>query len=330
SNFSMPVKTTTGHPGNYTITAENVSSFPSGACILLYDSYTGISTDLRSSSYSFSLSDTTISARFTLNITIDPSLQVTSTKVDPTCSAPNGGQIVALGNSAGPWNYYWKDENGAPIKTSLNKTTADTLNVSLAGTYLLDVNTAGSCDNNSSQFTINNIEVPVADFTCEDTVYLSAGATVNIYNFSANATTNAWDFGDGTGTSSDAAPIYTYQQEGIYTILLTTESSTSCIDTAQKIVVVENNAVGLNSSVAGVLLIKTISEDQYIIQQKFNYQQMVSVKLYDASGKLVNDFGTNRTEQLNVNLDLSLKGAGIYYMRINSDAGQQTLKLIKQ
>src|SRR5262249_33987138 len=149
SNFSMPVKTTTGYPGNYTISAENISSFPPGACILLYDSYTGITTDLRTDSYSFSLSDTTLNARFVLNITIDPSLQVTSTKTDPTCSSPNGGQIVAIGNSAGPWNYYWKDENGAPIKTSLNKTTSDTLNVTTAGTYLLDVNTAGSCDNNS-------------------------------------------------------------------------------------------------------------------------------------------------------------------------------------
>ena len=35
----------------------------------------------------------------------------------------------------------------------------------------------------------------------------------------------AWDFGDGTGTSTDASPSYTYQNAGTYTVKLTVANS---------------------------------------------------------------------------------------------------------
>ena len=45
--------------------------------------------------------------------------------------------------------------------------------------------------------------------------------TVTFTNTSSNATSYLWDFGDGVGTSTEENPIYTYAEEGIYTVKLT-------------------------------------------------------------------------------------------------------------
>jgi len=60
---------------------------------------------------------------------------------------------------------------------------------------------------------------PAADFTV-DTSNLAATFT----NTSTNATTYLWDFGDNTGTSTEANPLYTYTQAGTYTVQLTASS----------------------------------------------------------------------------------------------------------
>ncbi len=508
SNYSTPLKAITGYSGNYTITADGFASFSPGACITLYDTYTGITTDLRNSSYSFTLSDTTLTARFTLNITINP-LQISSTINDPSCLEPATGKIIAEGVSAGPWNYYWKDQNGIVLKTSLNKTTADTLDSLIAGTYLLEINTAGACDNNSSQFvinapinsaplqinssindpsclqptsgkivaigtnvgpwdytwkdvnglvvqttlnsmtadtldslsggnylleintvglcdrnalqfavdtpnilpplqinssvvdpacsspgsgqivasgvnggpwnyywkdqngntiqtslnsftadtlnaslggvftlevntvslcdyytsqyTVNAVLVPTAVFAFVDTIYISLGGIENFNNASINSSINYWDFGDGAGASTVESPSYIYQIPGSYTVTLVCESSTACFDTTIGVVTVIDEAIGLQSiGSEAQLVVKTLSENQYTVQQKLSSQQNVSLKLFDALGKVIMEVGPNKTDFVYIQLDLREYVGGIYYLKINNDSGTQTIKLIKQ
>lgn len=55
---------------------------------------------------------------------------------------------------------------------------------------------------------------PVANFNAE-----VDGLTVTFVNTSANATTYAWDFGDG-GTSTEASPVHTYAAAGDYDVTL--------------------------------------------------------------------------------------------------------------
>ena len=62
-------------------------------------------------------------------------------------------------------------------------------------------------------------EKPIASFQVEvsETDFLS----VICSNFSQNATTYEWDFGDGVGTSTEESPTYTYATTGTYSISLT-------------------------------------------------------------------------------------------------------------
>lgn len=58
---------------------------------------------------------------------------------------------------------------------------------------------------------------PTADF-----LYTIDGLTVDFENVSENATSYAWDFGDGNSSTSEN-PTHTYAAEGTYTVTLTAE-----------------------------------------------------------------------------------------------------------
>lgn len=327
-NFSMPLKAITGYAGAFTISAGNISSFPAGGCISLYDNYTGITTDLRNDTYAFTLSDTTLSARFTLNITLNP-LQVNTSTNDPTCNQPSSGQIIAVGNNSGPWNYHWKDDNGLPIKTSLNKSDPDTLDALSGGVFVLEMNTVGSCDNNTTQFALNGVDVTNASFNSPDSLYLGLGANVSFVNSSTNALLNSWSFGDGFGFSGSIAPDYQYTTNGVYLVMLITESSTGCTDTATRQIVVINDATGIRTNTGEEIIVKTLAENVYLIQQTLFTQQQISAILLDGQGKQINNFGTNRTSELNYHIDMSAFSSGIYYLKLTKEEGEMIIKLIK-
>jgi len=328
SSFSMPLKTTTGHTGTYTISLANFNSFPTGACISLYDTFNGVTTDLKTSNYVFTLNSTTTNARFIVNITINP-LTILTNVSQPNCSQPNSGEIVVVGNNSGPWNYIWKDATGATIKSSLNKTTADTLlNVS-GGDYTIDINTVGQCDANDSTFTLNVIDIVSAQFSSVDTTYLSSGASVLFNNTSVNSINDSWDFGDGFGFSSSSNPNYNYSTAGIYTVSLIATSNSGCLDTAYKsIVVVADIVTGITpQGTAELLIVKTVNENEFLIQGAIDAEESLNFKLFDALGKLIIDYGNLYSNDINLSINLKEYKAGIYFLNVTGAKTQKTIKL---
>jgi hypothetical protein len=327
-NFSIPVKARTGYAGIYTITPVNINSFPSGACITLYDKFTNTTTDLTTSNYVFYLADTTTVARFDLNITVNP-LNINSSTNDPSCAQPNSGEIVAKGVNAGPWNYLWKNSSGTTIKTSLNKATADTLNNLSGSTYSVEVSTVGMCDNNTSVFALTPIVIPIASFLSEDTTNLAFGAAVNFTNTSTNSTSDYWDFGDGVGFSTATSPVYNYTTVGTFTASLISTSSTGCNDTtSKKIIVVSDPFAGIisyqnNSS----LIVKTIDLNEYLIQQKLDGNTDLNFKVTDATGRLIMDYGNSKSDKIELRVDLRNYAQGIYFLTILANNQPTIVKL---
>jgi hypothetical protein len=328
STFSMPLKTTTGYTGTYTISLANFNSFPTGACISLYDTLTKITTDLKINKYVFTLSASATNTRFVVNITINP-LNITTAVSQPGCLNPNSGAITAIGNNSGPWNYFWKDASGIIVKTALNKTTADTLLNLTGGDYMLDINTVGQCDNNDSSFTINSIDLVTAQFTTIDTVYLSDGGAINFINNSSNAINNTWDFGDSFGFSSNVDPAYNYYSAGIFTVSLIATSNSGCMDTVFKSVVVmpdiSTGLISQNSS--GSLLLKTLDENEFILQGNIHDSSPLNIKLYDTLGKLIIDYGNFNAEEINLTIKLKSYNAGIYFLNVEGTNTHKTIKL---
>ena len=70
-------------------------------------------------------------------------------------------------------------------------------------------------------------EAVVADFQVSNNYACSIPATISMIDFSINASSYTWDFGDGT-TSTDASPVHVYTNAGIYTISLIVEGNSLC------------------------------------------------------------------------------------------------------
>lgn len=329
-NFTMAVKALTGYTGTYTIGVSDFSSFPAGACVSLYDKITNITTDLRLNNYSFTLADTTSTARFVLHITIHP-LTLTHSLVSPTCQFPDHGRIIAIGLSQGPWNYYWKS-NGNIVKTSLNKAGADTLDGLSGGNFELEINTAGMCDNGAMSFSIDPKIVPLAQFSCVDTLYLDQSDSVHYANTSVNSILDTWLFDNSSWFTNALSPVRCYKVPGSYTTSLMCKSSTGCTSTVSKKLIVTAGTTSIKDQELTLpgLLVKNLGDSEYLLQQYFNETEHISIKLYNMGGELITDYGTIHSNFLSLQVDLTCKPSGVYLMKILNAGKQQVVKLIAE
>ena len=141
----IPIRVKVGTAGSYKITASDLSQVLPESCIMLYDSYTGTTTDLRASSYTCVMSDTTDAPRFMLKILYNIPLSITSTVKNPSTSVTSDGSVIALPSGTGPWTYKWKNALGNVLKTKSNTTQSDTLKNISAGIFTVEVISSGIC-----------------------------------------------------------------------------------------------------------------------------------------------------------------------------------------
>ena len=231
-NYTVPVKIRSGTTTQYTLTPTFLNNIAAGACLNLHDNYTNTDYNLRSGPITLTINDTELTVpRFVLTITTSP-LSVSGSSQNPTCANSGNGYMVATASGAAPWNYYWKDNNNNIIRTSLNKSTDDTLNNANAGSYHVDINTAGTCDNGTVVYTLQGTISPTALFTTPSTTVTLSADTVNVSftNTSTSANTYLWNFGDGSLASSTNA-MHQYTSAGVYAVSLTAVNAL-CGDTS--------------------------------------------------------------------------------------------------
>lgn len=219
-SVSIPVTVLSGYSGSYQIAPLNLNNLPAGACVNLYDRFTNTTHNLKSGPYNFTFSDTTTVNRFLVTITINQT-SINSSATNPACTKNLDGKIIASGTTAGPWNYVWKDGSNAIVKTTNNVSTPDTLKNLGAGTYYVDVNTVGTCDNASASYNIVvTSPLPTSAFSVNADSLDIAGSTPFMFtNASTNASNYTWYFGDGN-TSSQSNPNYMYSTAGEYDVFL--------------------------------------------------------------------------------------------------------------
>lgn len=303
TNYSIPVKILSGTTTPYTISIDNLTSLPSGACLILHDNY-GImpDQDLRTGPFNVTVNDTETVARFVLNITVLP-LNITTNTRQASCNNTHDGLITAVGNDAGPWNYTWKNASGTVVKTSLNKTTADSLAGLNNGVYRVDVSTVGTCNSATQTFTITAPSAPTSVFTAPSMV--NVGANVSFTNNSTNATNYIWNFGDGNMSSSQI-PTYAYNIPGTYTITLDAIIA-SCNDTISSTQIIQVEATtGIKQIVngSGDIALSRDGNGNYL-QFDYTNQTKVNITVYNILGQnLLNNSGltvVNDKVYLNIN-----------------------------
>lgn len=326
-NYTAPLKALTGYSGSYTITADNLGSFPKGACITLYDKFTSVTTDLRASDYAFNLIDTTTVARFNLSVTMN-SLTVASSVQQPSCKSPGNGLIKAASpTGTGPWNYYWTS-NGTAVQTSLNKFTADSLYNLYGGAFELQVNSVGLCDYSESIFNITPQVAATAQFNTASSTYTGLPASVQFNNSSSNAAAYDWDFGTGQDVSSASSPLFVYNLPGMYHVSLVATSATGCKDTTHQSITITDEAAGIQEpgKYSESFLLKTTKPNSFLLEAGLGEETVFTATLSDHLGKLLVNYG-DQSGNTELAIDLGNYAPGIYLLTVISEKGKRVIKL---
>lgn len=140
------------------------------------------------------------------------------------CENSFGNNFSLTGTST---NYTWTVPSGGTITSGQG---SDNINVDWttgSGYIYAYANGTAGCNSLPDSCMVTVLPVPVADFTYDSLT--SEGGEIDFLDLSTNATSWAWNFGDG-GTSSTQNPSYQYSDEGIYMVIMTASNAAGCTD----------------------------------------------------------------------------------------------------
>lgn len=159
---------------------------------------------------------------------------------------------------------------------------------------------------------------PVSNFSINN---ITTNSTVNFLNNSTNSNQYLWDFGDNS-TSNEVNPIHNYPNAGQYLVKLT---SSKC---------------GINNISEQTINTSNLSNDQNLsienrnlvypnpIQDKlffYSSKEINSVEIYDAFGRLI-----EKDNNIDSYIDFKDKSSGIYLLKIYTNNGLKTEKIVKE
>lgn len=185
--------------------------------------------------YTVNISDGACNAS-SVNITVtQPSALISS--ISPTSPSICIGQVVALNalNSGGTPSYSvnWSDGTVNANSISVSPTTASV--------YSYTVTDSNLCI--KTQSVQINVESTIANFLNSSS---SCSNLISYTNTSTNGTSSFWNFGDGHTSSSNSLVSNNYLANGIYTVSLISTSAIGCVDTVEKVVIINSNVVSVD------------------------------------------------------------------------------------
>lgn len=249
----------------------------------------------------------------TVEVQGPPLLFASDSIVQPVCPNDLTGEIYVFGVNGrdGPYSYAW----------NTGETDSSILGVGVGqhDVYITDVN---GCTDTMS-YNVTSISQLQADFVFpDDTVYFPN--PISPLNYSLYSSSWFWDFGDQSGTATDANPFYFYNTWGVYNVMLVSYDSL-CSDTAWNTIVVMNN-VGMPEivSAADIQLANTLEGADLYVHN--NTTPVVEVQVYTSSGALV----YASQEAINdgvIHLNMMSYASGNYVVRVVDDGKVWTGKL---
>jgi hypothetical protein len=216
ANISIPVRVMVGVSGTYTI-SDSLVAMPLSSCLVLEDLLTGTMTDLRTSNYTFTISDTTQYPRFLIHV----GRPIDKSSVLALCSNTADGIAIATGIGTGPMNYLWTDASGDTLQYNMNISSADSLQNIPAGIYNVTITgNSGQCGTLSDTIEVQSPS-PItfsAAATGESCAGSADGAVVmNSVNGGTAPFSYLWSNGLTSASVGGLAP-------GTYTVVITDDN----------------------------------------------------------------------------------------------------------
>jgi gliding motility-associated-like protein len=219
--------TLSGFPA--TVTVVNGLLIPSGLTYLANTSYNG--TD----AFVIQVSDGSLTASTTINVTVNPMPAVTLTTSEGTILCGNSA-IVNIDAVSGHTYVWYKNT------VAIGGVSTAQLTINSIGTYTATATSAAGCvANATNSIVITQLQKPTANFSFDSYCTNNPVSFTNLsVTNNSGPVTYTWTDGNGN-TNASTAPVFTYTQVGSYTVKLkiTPTNCPAIADSIGKIIQVE-------------------------------------------------------------------------------------------
>jgi hypothetical protein len=158
--------------------------------------------------------------------------------------------------------------------------------------------------------------------------YGISGTSVTFINYSYNATSYFWDFGDGT-SSSLSTVVHHYPASGQY--LVTFIATNVCGSDTIHVVLNLKSGTGIveNNIVQNLIVFPVPTKDLLNISFDFGANQNVEIKMLNTLGQLMYDETPETiTGKYDRVFDMTIFPKGMYYLQITTDKGTVNAKVV--
>ncbi len=312
--YHMPLHVYLPAAGDYDLSFAGLETFDSDICITLENLITGQIINIKDvGKYTFSSTETVSDSLFFI---LHFSAPLNSMVEDISCTNEEDGLIII--ETEGFSNFYWKDDLGEIIKTSLNKENSDSIVGLEEGNYIVYVDNMKGC-------------------LVEKAFYINEPAEINIlhgYEAASEGEADGKIFVNPTGGTApyeitwEGYPDFngdtlTQVSAGEYTVTVT--DANGCAKT--EIIKVLLSNISEVTSAEFISVYPNPNKGKFNIQLK-TLNQESTLMIIDMLGQEVANFNVENNNNLNVNLDLSGISKGIYTIQLISEEEMYTKKLI--
>ncbi len=253
-------------------------------------------------------------AEDTIKITMREKPEVDLDKNDNSLCIGHSKVLDAGPGGQNGGSYYWNTGDQSQLITVHNP-----------GTYIVQVAASNNCINSDT------IEIVAGGYAPEMEGVLAIAQGGSTFKFAAvdpeHVLSYNWDFGDGTGFSTDPAPAYTYNGNGIFNARL--KVSSSCADTWDSIQV-NIIGVGINDPDANSRLFNVYpnpNRDGQLHIEVIGNAHIENMVLVNLSGQELGHFEGNKGQsKYNISLPATLSN-GFYHLLIKTDKGMVVKKI---
>jgi subtilisin-like proprotein convertase family protein len=240
-------------------------------------------------------------------------LAVQTEGIAASCPGASDGfaEAFAMGGTA-PYAYLWS--NGS----------TDASMPAGPGLYTVQVTDAAGCSTPVEQVVVGAGEAPVA-IAMADAEVVPVGAPVAFVSAGTDATSHAWDFGDGS-TSTEEAPVHSFAAPGTYAVTLTVSNGT-CSSTAVVNVTVELSTGISGADSAADRLSAWFDGDRIVVEHGFT-------DAYPLQLEVINEAGQTWMQHRvagpagRMTLPGNDLASGVWFIRVSSDEVRRTIPLV--
>jgi len=141
----------------------------------------------------------------------------------------------------------------------------------------------------------------------------------------------AWNFGDGSALNTTISPSFVYTEPGVYNVILSVEDSDGIITTSTITITVNVSTEQELTETEGLLIYPNPASDEITLALP-NSLEIVSISLFDISGKYIQTFVPTEADQNSgYSINIGALSTGIYGVKVLDIEGNESQqKLLKR